>query len=76
MNMLDFLNGSKTFIGGAALVGGGAAGMAMGFIDPITGVTMIGNGFAVWGVGSKLERILQDKKPIDLKGKITDETAR
>lgn len=70
--MLDFLTGAKTFIGGVVLVGGGVAGMAFGLIDPITGVQMVGAGFGLWGIGSKLDRMLA--KPVDLKGKIKDET--
>lgn len=71
--MLDFLDGAKTFIGGAVLVGGGAAGMAFGLVDPVTGITLIGNGFAVWGIGRKLEKLIESKKPIDLKGIEADE---
>ena len=69
--MLDFWNGSKTFIGGAILVGGGVAGILLGFIDPVTGVTMVGNGFGIWGIGSKIERLTA--KPVNLKGVIPDE---
>lgn len=73
--MPEFLTGMKTFIGGAIFVGGGAAGMAFGVVDPLTGIQMIGAGFAVWGIGAKLERLIQAQKPVDLKGKITDEKA-
>jgi hypothetical protein len=68
--MLDFLSGAKTFIGGAVLVGGGLAGMLLGVVDPVSGITLIGNGFAVWGIGGKLERLVQSDKPVDLKGKL------
>jgi hypothetical protein len=57
--MLDFLSGMKTFIGGLVLVGGGAAGMAFGVVDPATAVLLIGNGFGVWGIGNKIERMAQ-----------------
>lgn len=57
MDALDFLDGMKTFIGGLILVAGGAAGMGFGLIDPATGVTLIGNGFAVWGIGGKVEKL-------------------
>jgi len=72
--MLDFLDGAKTFIAGAVLVGGGAAGMAFGIIDPVSGITLVGNGFAVWGIGAKLEKLVRQQKPIDLKG-MKDETS-
>jgi hypothetical protein len=72
--MPEFLRGMKTIIGGAVLVGGGAAGMVFGVVDPYTGIMLIGNGFAVWGIGAKLERLIIAQKPVDLKGKITDET--
>ena len=61
-DMLNFLNGMKTFVGGAILIGGGAAGMYFGVVDPVTGVTMIGSGFTAWGIGSKLEKIVQSSK--------------
>jgi hypothetical protein len=73
--MFEFLDGAKTFIGGAVLVGGGIVGVAFGVVDPITGVMMVGNGFAVWGIGGKIEKLIQAQKPVDLKGKITDETS-
>ena len=71
--MHDFLRGFKTVIGGSVLVGGGIAGMVFGVIDPVTGAMMVGNGFAVWGIGAKLERLIESQKPIDLKG-MKDET--
>lgn len=71
--MLDFLSGAKTFIGGAVLVGGGTAGMLFGVIGPGTAVMLIGNGFAVWGVGGKLEKLIATQKPVNLKG-MNDET--
>ena len=74
--MLEFLDGAKTFIGGAILVGGGGAGMAFGIIAPVTGVQMVGAGFAIWGIGHKIEKLMKTDKPVDLKGKMTDETAR
>ena len=55
MNCLNFAKGFKTFIGGAVLVAGGAAGIAFGLIDPMTGVGMIGTGFSVWGLGGKAQ---------------------
>ena len=70
----DWLDGFKTVIGGSILVGGGIAGMVFGVIDPVTGAMMVGNGFAVWGIGQKLEKIIRQQKPVDLKGKIKDET--
>jgi len=73
--MLEFLDGAKTLIGGAVLVGGGAAGMALGVVDPVTGITLVGNGFAVWGIGGKIEKLIKAEKPVDLKGKIKDETS-
>lgn len=57
MNWLNFAKGLKTFIGGAVLVGGGAAGLAFGLVDPMTGVMMIGSGFSVWGIGGKAQDI-------------------
>lgn len=57
--MLDFLDGAKTFIGGLVLVGGGAAGMVFGVVDPATGAMLIGNGFAVWGIGGKAEKLIK-----------------
>lgn len=66
--MLNFLDGTKTFIGGLVLVGGGVAGTVFGVVDPVTGITLVGNGFAVWGIGGKLEKLVQTEKPIDLKG--------
>jgi hypothetical protein len=59
MNWLNFAKGFKTFIGGAVLVAGGAAGIAFGFVDPMTGVGMIGTGFSVWGIGGKAQDIAQ-----------------
>lgn len=73
--MLEFWSGAKTFIGGAILVGGGGAGMAFGVIDPLTGIQMIGAGFAVWGIGHKIEKLMKSEKPVELKGKITHEEA-
>ena len=62
MDALNFMNGMKTFIGGLVLIGGGAAGMYFGVVDPMTGVTMIGSGFTAWGIGSKLDKVVQASK--------------
>lgn len=71
--MLDFLDGSKTFLGGLILIGGAAAGMAFGIVDPMTGITLVGQGLAVWGIGHKIEKLMKSEKPIDVKG-VNDET--
>lgn len=57
MNWLDFGKGFKTFAGGLVLIGGGAAGMVFGVIDPGTGVMLIGNGLGLWGIGGKAQNI-------------------
>ena len=57
MEWLGFLDGLKSFIGGAVLVGGGVAGMVFGVIDPGTAAMLIGNGFGVWGIAGKIEKV-------------------
>jgi len=59
MDLLNFFNGFKTFIGGLILVGGGVAGMAFGVVDPATGAMLVGNGFGLWGIGGKIEKAAQ-----------------
>lgn len=62
MDPLNFFSGAKTFLAGLGLVGAGVAGMAFGVIDPGTGAMLVGNGFAVWGIGHKLERMVTATK--------------
>jgi len=67
MNLLNFLDGAKTFIGGLVLVGGGIAGMVFGVIDPATGAMLIGNGFGLWGIGGKAEKLLKEMQNKEIK---------
>lgn len=62
MDPLNFFSGAKTFLAGLGLIGAGVAGMAFGVIDPGTGSMLVGNGFAVWGIGHKLERMITATK--------------
>lgn len=55
--MLEFLDGAKTFLSGAVLIGAGVAGMVFGVVDPSTGIMLVGNGLGVWGLGHKLEKL-------------------
>lgn len=66
---MDVLEGFKTVGGGLILIAAGAAGMAFGLVDPITGLTIVGNGLAVWGVGAKIQRLI-DKPVPNLEGKL------
>lgn len=53
------MNGALTIASGVLLVAGGAAGMAFGVIDPVTGSALVANGLGMLGVNSKLGQIAQ-----------------
>lgn len=56
--MLDFLSGGKTFLGGLVLIGGGVALIAL-LGQTELGITLIGNGISVWGIGHKIEKLTE-----------------
>jgi hypothetical protein len=54
--------GIGTIISGVVMIAGGAAGMAFGVVDPITGTAFITNGLAILGVNNRLTQIMKDKE--------------
>ncbi len=62
MDVLNFMSGAKTFLGGLVLVAGGIAGMVFGVVDPGTGAMLIGNGVGLWGIGGKMQKMVDAAK--------------
>ena len=56
------MNSVVTIASGVLLVAGGAAGMAFGVIDPITGAALVTNGLSILGINNKLTQVLKDKE--------------
>jgi hypothetical protein len=53
---------ATTIISGVVLVAGGAAGMAFGVLDPITGAALVTNGLGMLGINNQLTKIIKDKE--------------
>lgn len=56
---MKILDGYKTIIGGVIAFGLGAYLIVKG--DTTNGIGLISAGFAVWGIGNKLENLKGDK---------------
>jgi hypothetical protein len=54
--------GIGTIISGVVMIAGGAAGMAFGVVDPVTGVALVTNGLAILGVNNRLTQIMKEKE--------------
>lgn len=57
--IMKILDGYKTIIGGVIAFGLGAYLIVKG--DTTNGIGLISAGFAVWGIGNKLENLKGDK---------------
>jgi hypothetical protein len=53
---VNWFEGKKTILGGGLVMAAGVAGVALGKVDPTTGLGVVGFGLSIAGMGAKANR--------------------